>query len=306
MADEGYPFPGVSQITTANEWEAYFSAVQLDGVVSGLVPSLQSGARTVSVGAGSAYLRGYLKPVSATTATPVPAADSQDRVDRLVLRLDRDAASSDDYIVPAVLTGTAGTSAPPSLTRGATGYWELPICRWTSKADGSLTGLVDERYGPSWFTSAARSQQLVPAAPARTAIESDTGQVYRSDGSTWVSIYQDTGDIPLSVTFPSLWESRSPYQWGRRIGTFVTIEMNLKRTKDTLYTSPSDASEGSQLTTLPAILRPKRELHAPVVLTAGIVARIRYRTDGTVFLQAPSVDVPPGRFVRFVHTFMGA
>lgn len=301
MADEGYPFPGTSQITTADEWEAFFSAVQLDGVVSGLAPSINSGARTASVGSGSAYLRGYLKPVSSTTATAVPAAAGQDRVDRLVLRLDRDAANTASYIVPTVLTGTAGTSTPPSLTRGTTGAWDLPISRWTSKSDGSLTGLVDERYGPTWFTSAARTASLIPAEPPRAALETDTGEVYRSNGFTWQSIYEDTGWLALPIANLANWSDHG--QRCRRRNGVVYFELNVRREGSDLATNSSDAAQGSHIATLPAGLRPSQTIAFPTTLTAGISARLRVYTGGEIYLQAPSHTVGVGRYLRHAASF---
>lgn len=302
MADEGYPYPGISQITTADEWEAFFSAAQLDGVVSGLAPSLQSGARTVSMAAGSAYLRGYLKPVSTLTATAVPAAAGQDRVDRLVLRLDRSAATAAAYIVPAVLTGTAGTGTPPALTRGTTGVWDLPIGRWTSKSDGSLTGLVDERYGPAWFTSAARAAALVAASPARTAVEVDTGQIYRSDGSTWSSVFQDTGWINLTTNGPDggAWTPNNICRV-RRIGNVVRLRIAVKR-----YASsglPVNDPGGSGVITLDQQFRPG-EQEPGAGVRGGSPVHLRVDPDGVVRVYALTADIPANSTVFAGATYL--
>lgn len=290
MADDGYPYPGVSQITTAAEWEAFYSAVQLDGVVSGLVPSLNSGARTASMGVGGAYLRGFFKPVSSSTAKSVPAASAQDRVDRLVLRLDRDAATAATYIAPTVLTGTAGTSLPPTLTRGSTGAWDLPVSRWTSKADGSLTGLVDERYGPGWFTSAARAGRLVSAAPARTAVEIDTGQTYSSDGSAWTSLYQDTGWVTLTMNGANgnSWTANNICRV-RRIGKSVHLRIAVRRWDN--YGLGTSDPNGSQVLILPSEFRPS--VMEPHFAYRGInPVAMEVDTSGAVTLFALVADIP--------------
>lgn len=295
MADDGMPYPGVSQLETQTDWEAFFTAVQLDGVVSGLAPAINSGARTASLGAGAAYLRGSLKPVSSTTATAVPAASAQDRVDRLVLRLDRDAATTATYIVPTVLTGTTGTVTPPALTRGTTGAWDLPVSRWTSKSDGTLTGLVDERYGPYWFTSAARAANLVPTAPARVALELDTGQIYRSDGTTWTLVTQDTGWIELGLNGPdaSAWAVENALQY-RLLNGVVYLRFSLTRTRFKLGLTDAD---GSTPYRLPAGFRPASS--SPPVLGFGNHSRSNLQlfiySNGDIRVYPLDEDLPLGR-----------
>lgn len=301
MADDAYPYPGISQITTQQEWEDFFSAVQLDGVVAGLAPSIQSGARTASVGAGAAYLRGTYKPVTSTTSAAVPAAEGQDRIDRLVLRLDRDAVSTDTYVVPTVLKGTAGTSTPPALTQGPTGVYDLPISRWTSRSNGSLAGLVDERYGPGWFTSAARNAGLVPASPARVAVEVDTGRTFRSDGSAWTAIWTDlTSQDNLSPT--SNWNTAGPC-WVRRTQYgLVQITLNLVRA-NVAWTGADP--QGSPLTRVPAAYRPQGYIaYGHTHVTPDNQARFRVEPDGWVYGDNPTRRVDPGRALRFSFVYV--
>lgn len=298
MADDGMPYPGVSQLETASDWEAFFTAVQLDGVVSGLVPSIQSGARTASVGAGGAYLRGSYKPVTSSTAAAVPPASTQDRRDRLVLRLDRDAATTATYIVPTVLDGTPGTGTPPALTRGPTGVWDLPIAQWTSRANGSLEGLTDERYGPGWFTSAARAGALVSAAPPRAAVEIDTGTLYRSDGSTWTVVYQETGWVPQSLSSPTEWSQAGTVAVSRA-GSLVTVQFEGKRTRQF---NTSDTN-GTGLLLLPAGMRPNAARYGAGVFTSGAAVRLAAYTDGRVVADEPTVNVPIDAVLRCSFTF---
>lgn len=301
MADDGYPYPGVSQITTAAEWEGYFSAAQLDGVTSGLTPTINSGARTASVGAGGAWLRGFFKPVSSTAAKAVPAASAQDRVDRLVVRLDRDAATSATYIVPTVLTGTAGTTTPPALTRGTTGAWDLPISRWTSKADGSLTGMADERYGPGWHTSAARTGGLVSASPARASVEVDTGQVYRSDGSAWASLGADTGWVNLTLNGPDghVWTLNNLARV-RALNGNVHFRAYIRR-NDGIPLPTTD--DGSRVLTLPPQFCPTVTEWVGAYHSRAVAA-LRIEPSGEVRVYAITADIPGGRTVQATGEWM--
>lgn len=301
MADDAYPYPGVSQITTQQEWEDYFGAVQLDGVVSGLTPSINSGGRTASVGTGAAYLRGVYKPVTSPTPTAVPAADGQDRIDRLVLRLDRNAAGTDTYVVPTVLTGTPGTSTPPALTQGSTGVWDLPVSRWTSRSNGSLAGLVDERFGPGWFTNAARTAGLVPVSPPRIAVEIDTGRTYRSDGNAWTAIWTDlTAQDSLSPT--SNWNTAGPC-WVRRT-QYGLVQINLNLIRANVAWTGADPG-GSPLTRVPAAYRPVDYIaYGHTHVTPNNQARFRVEPDGWVYGDNPTNRVDPGRALRFTFVYV--
>lgn len=308
--DDAYP-TSASTLSSMAQWEGLFTGLSADGVIPGaaneLVPSLNTGARTAVLGTGSAQIRGFHVDNPSSTATPIPAADAQNRIDRLVLRLDRTAEAAEDWITPVVIEGTpSATPQIPALTQTTDGNYDIPIARWTSASNGSLTGLVDERQFAAASPVEFRSDARPSATIRRLGFERDTGKVLWANGTSWVLVYEDTGDVALSVTTPSRWEARSPGQYASRLNGVVHVEMNLKRIGEALQTDSSDASEGSALTQLPAGLRPKRELQIPVTLTAGISARIRYQTDGGVYLNAPSATVGVGRFVRFTHSFRGA
>lgn len=204
MADEGFPFPGVSTIEDVPGWETFFSASAAGGVVPGvgneLIGTLNNGTRQAIVGTGGGWLRGFYKPVSSPTGTAIPGASAADRIDRLVLRLDRAAGTEANFIKPVVIQGSSGVATPPAIQSSLAedGKWDLTISRWTSHADGGLGGLVDERYWLgqiSVFTSGARP----PAAPPRPGFEKDTKRWLWSDGSTWNTIGEDTGYSNLSL-----------------------------------------------------------------------------------------------------------
>jgi hypothetical protein len=305
MADDGYPYPGTSQITTAAEWEGFFSAVQLDGVVSGLDLSLNAGARTAIVSAGAAYLRGFYKPVTAPTATPVPAASLQDRVDRLVMRLDRGAATAADYIKPVVLPGTAGVATPPALTwqLTTTGVWDLPIGRWTSTAAGALTNLVDERYflGGS-FTSASRTAGVLPAYPPRVELEKDTGKIFRSDGNAWTQVLEDTGWVGLTMNGPegSAWTGSNARI--RRMNGVCHLRFSVKRWANSGL--GTDDADGSAPITLTSEFRPTVDEYGfGWHSRSPIGIRVESGT-GAVRLFPLTADIPAGRTVLGSMTWL--
>jgi hypothetical protein len=313
MADEAFPLPGVSTISTLAEWEQIFGGMSTSGVVSGvgseLAPNLNSGARTAIIASGGALLQGFFKPVSSATGTAIPAANTQNRIDRLVLRLNRAAAAAADFVKPAVITGTpSGTPQPPAITQTTSGLWDLPICRWTSASSGALSGLVDERQILGSLVVACTSTNR-PVNPkiGMLGYETDTGRWIGWTGSQpWRVLYEDTGDVSLPVSSSTVWEVRSPGLIGRKRNGLVTVEINVKRIGTFFNGDSSDDSTGSRLTTLPAGLRPTREIYAPVVLSGGIFGRIRYQQDGGVYVQTTSADIGVGRFVRFCHSFQVA
>ncbi len=202
--DDAFPLPGVSTMGTLPEWEQFFSAAAPSGVISGvgseLLGSLNSGTRQAVTASGAGMLRGFYKPVTSPTGVNIPAPSAQDRIDRLVLRLDRTAVAAADFVKPTVLTGTSGSTTPPTIATGATGNWDLPIMRWRSASSGALDGLVDERY---WLADLAvfKSTARPAAFPSRPGFERDTLRFLWADGATWNTVSQDTGlvNLPLNT-----------------------------------------------------------------------------------------------------------
>jgi hypothetical protein len=214
MADNGLPLPNVTTINTVADWETVFGSAQLDGIVAGrgneLNPALDSPGRNIVIDTGQAVLRGFGKPISAPTSISVPAASGQNRIDRLVLRLNRTSVTASTFIQPVVITGTPGTNpSAPSITRSQTGNWDLPICRWTSLSSGALTGLLDERPIPILAYTGVSTAR--PSPPGATILlERDTGMIAMWDGSSWnyIGLLPDT---PHKITnfIPQGWHSGS-------------------------------------------------------------------------------------------------
>jgi len=148
----GRPSP-FTQLTAQSDWELLFQAVGIgDGVnlalTGSLAPTLNTGARTLDMAAGSCVIKGVLWSCDATVSTAIAAASGQDRIDRLVMRLNRTAGTAAAFLQPVIIQGTpSGSPTIPALVQTTTGNFDIPICHWTSRSTGALVTLVDERLG---------------------------------------------------------------------------------------------------------------------------------------------------------------
>jgi len=140
---------GFTQLTTMADWENFLSTVGVaDGIdgANSFVPSFDVPGRNIVIGAGQATVRGQLWRCDANVPTAIPAASAQNRIDRLVLRLNRGATSGPTVVQPVVITGTpSGSPVEPPYTRTLAGLWDLPVCSWLSTSAGALSTLTDER-----------------------------------------------------------------------------------------------------------------------------------------------------------------
>ena len=140
------------QLSSTADWETFMTCANVDDGLNdptSFVPSLDGSGRNAVISAGSALIRGQLWRCDAPVSTPIPAASAQNRIDRLVLRLNRGATTSPTVVQPTVITGTPGsTPAEPPIVQTPTGLWDLPVSSWTSTSAGALSNLVDERQLP--------------------------------------------------------------------------------------------------------------------------------------------------------------
>jgi len=122
-------------------------ADRIDPINGGaFVSSFDVPGRNIVISAGQALIKGQLWRADAPVSTPIPAASAQNRIDRLVLRLNRGATTSPTVVQPVVITGTpSGTPVEPPLVQTTGGLWDLPVCSWTSASTGALSALTDER-----------------------------------------------------------------------------------------------------------------------------------------------------------------
>lgn len=140
-----------TQMTTTAEWEYLMGAMScvnaIDASIGGaMAPTLDTGGRNAVIADGVVAIRGQLWRADAPVSTVIPAASAQNRIDRLVIRLNRGATSAPQVVQPVVITGTpSGSPAIPPITQTPTGIWDYPVSHWTSTSAGALTGLVDDR-----------------------------------------------------------------------------------------------------------------------------------------------------------------
>ncbi|MFE9099839.1 hypothetical protein [Actinomadura geliboluensis] len=308
--DAAYPTSS-SVLSTMAQWEAFFAGFSADGVISGegaeFVPSLNAGGRTAVIGTGAAQIRGFHVDGPSATATAIPAASSQNRVDRLVLRLDRTAASAADWITPVVITGTPSANpTPPALSQTSGGDYDIPIARWTSAANGSLAGLVDERVFAAGQPQEFQSDARPSATRRRIGIERDTNKVLYADGATWRTLWEDSGDVVLPVEWTTVWKAgNTPAIVARRVGSLVTVDIEVTR----IATLGVDDQDGSRVCTLPAGMRPSRWKYFSAQFSGagssgGISARLQLKSDGSLWCGGVSATVPAGRHLRQTITYM--
>lgn len=310
MADDGFPLPGTTSITTIGEWENYFRALNMSGVIRGigneLGGSLNSGARTAVLATGAAMLRGFHKPVTAPTGTAIPAASAQNRVDRLVVRLDRAAGTAANFIKPVVIQGTSGSSTPPAMQSSDSGQWDLQICRWTSQADGGLSGLVDERY---WSDQSFWSWARPPATPHRFGVELDGGiKLMWAHGDAWSPIGAvDTDDLAVAVA-TARWTSAGD-NLGRKVGGVADVDINVRFNNGSggtvvSVTEESIDASGLHVATVPAALRPSRTKYAAIVGPGDLVGRLQVQPDGGVYLWQVNGPISSGFVLRATITYI--
>ena len=204
-------------LNTDADWETITSGMGGDdGVIlsptTSLAPSLDTGGRNAVVAAGACVVKGKLWSCDAPVSTAIPAASGQNRIDRLVMRLNRTAGTAAAFIQPVVITGTpSGSPVIPSLVQTPTGNWDLPISHWTSTSAGGLTTLVDERFDPGQSMLSGLAANM-PTWLVRPALyyQTDTQTLMLWSGSAWlVADVNDTWHDSGSMT--SGWSKSGGY-----------------------------------------------------------------------------------------------
>jgi hypothetical protein len=193
-------------------------------------------------------------------STAIPAASVSNRIDRLVLRLDRSQSGGTTWVKPVVITGTpSGSPQIPALQSSPTGQWDLPIARWTSASNGALSGLVDERQFMGGDLLTFPSGARPPATTVRVGIETDTRRLLWADGSAWNSLSQDTGFSTLLIVSPNV-QNSVPLEIAVINGiAHLTGAIDIKTTP----------SVDKRIATLPAGSVPRKTIFVPVYQDGG-------------------------------------
>ncbi|WP_328545457.1 hypothetical protein [Streptomyces europaeiscabiei] len=254
MAEFSGPFTG-SSISTELQWSRMARWWGLDGVHADDAADLTlkvtgSGATTVAVATGRAFVNGFYYDNDATKNLAVPAnAGGSARVDLVVLRASQSANS-----VTAVYK-EGGVTAPP-LTQEEDGVWEIPLAQCTVAAGSTVVmavNVADRRY----FTD----RGVVPAVPGvrptsrRNQLLVDNGKLYVGDGSAWRWIA--TAGIDDS-TYTPVWNSaETTINWGvgsTNIGRYQAVGKRVDVTIQLIPTgNPPEYTEPIQVTLPPGL-----------------------------------------------------
>jgi hypothetical protein len=243
------PTPGITDpevLASASDWESFFAPFLADGIAAGMTPSLDATGRNAVIAAGSAYVRAYIAKAASPNATAIPAASAKDRIDRLVLRLDRTASTKTTWVQPVVITGVpAASPVAPPLQATPDAQWDLPVARWTSAASGALAGLIDERPMLAGPVLALGANPAAPPGGGTPRLAFQGGRLIASmSGTAWDTLIWAALDAWHPMTLASGWTTLAG--WG--IPKY-RIDRGLLQLAGTLKSD--GASSGSGVATLP-------------------------------------------------------
>jgi hypothetical protein len=299
MAQDSWPSPNHnSRNVTDAEYEKISARFSDDGVwgdpTDAAVVSAGTGLEVTIRSGVYASVRGHAWYSGTVDDTLTVAANSSGstRTDWVVLQLDRST-----WDVRAVVK-----TGPTTLTQntGDTGVYEIPLAlvRVISGAT-SVTVTRGETYIGGRIHPTTSAVRPSPRRRGDLIFETDTGKWLGWDGSSWVTIYEDSGEITLGAGF-STWEPETECV-GRKKNGVVTLRCSYRRVSSTFLTSDPD---GSKLAVVPAALRHgSRWQFCAVHFTNGVSARVEVHTNGEMWVKYPSANVPANRVVAFTLTY---
>ncbi|MCG0062231.1 hypothetical protein L0F81_02830 [Streptomyces tricolor] len=292
MADDSWPSPAHnSRAVTDIEYEKLAARFSDNGVYGNPADTAVVSAGTgLSVNIRSdvyASVRGHAWYSGTSTVTlPIAANNSgQTRRDRIVLRLDRST-----WTVRAAVRQGAGSTAPDLVQQLTdTGIYEIPLAVVTVlNGASSVTVTRSELYAGARVRPCT-STTLNPApVPGEVAVETDTGRVRVWNGTAWVLIYDNNGEVVVDQTVAN-WKISTSSVLEVRSGT---VHLRL----GTFQRTSSDLSATTQsrlpLFIPPEYWHPKRDQYGLAYVTGVQVARL------TVF---SAVSDTPGQVLLTQH-----
>uniref|UniRef100_A0AAU6R6J7 Tail fiber protein n=1 Tax=Micrococcus phage Kurnik TaxID=3092208 RepID=A0AAU6R6J7_9CAUD len=196
MTQTSWPFDNAD--TTEAQYSEIFKRLVTTGVWADpastlLLPFADSSGMQVKLRTGYAFVRGFLYYNDAILTLPIAAAETQPRVDAVVLRLDPAA----NTIVAAIVKGTAAANpVAPNLEQTTTGKYELLLGTVSIPASTSTVAagqVTDQRS----FSSAPFGHWTSAKRPT-DARRGDSGFNYTInaiefwDGSDWIPVLAGT------------------------------------------------------------------------------------------------------------------
>ena len=236
MAEFSAPFDGAT-ISTELQWSRMARRWGLDGVhaldaTSTALKVTGSGAATVSVAPGHAFVNGFYYYLDAAKNVTVTAtAGGAARVDYVVLRASMSANSV------TVQYKTGGLTAP-TLTQDEAGVWEIPIAQCTVAAGSSVVtaaNVIDKRYLTGRGVIPSIGSGRPPSIKNQLLIED--GRLFVGDGATWK--WLASVGMEDDIYTPTWYAGSTVINWGSgsvNVGHFQVIN---KRVDLTIQLEPT-------------------------------------------------------------------
>lgn len=303
-----FPVADLRNLETDDEWQTMtrlFSTSGVDSADGGaaLTATLGTSPRQVSLALGGCFVEGRYRPrQAAADAVAIPAAAGSDRIDRVVMRLDRQAAEPEDVLKPVVITGSpaASPTAPAMLSNAQ--YTDIPLWQWRARSTGVLDQLRDERrfVGLTHVSAPTDIGVLSTHQPGslwwqrtanRLTVKQDSGvYIVAAEDTGWVAPAEQSGLYQSVASSPPLVRAKNGY--GALAGAVRRITSAVGRGDD-----------NSPILRIQADLRPSRQW-----TKAGIYDNVSGSTDpghcrlvvdtnGWLFVQEPSRNIDVNTFI---------
>lgn len=304
MAQDSWPAPGHnSRAVTDAEYEKIAARFSDDGIYgdpTGTAVATAGVGLSVSIAAevhGSVRGHAWYSGTTGVSLSVAANSSGSTRTDRVVLRLDR----SDWSVTAAISQGTPGASAPAlQQDTGDTGLYEIPIATVTvPNGATSVTVKRGELYVGSRIRPCTSTTRNPNPQPGELCFETDTLTISSWNGSTWVSIYQDSGTLSLSAGYDT-WTQHIT-NVGRQIGPMVWLRIGVKRAGSNLA---SDA-DATKIAVIPSALRfPHYSNYYAGRFSNGQGGRLEVKANGEVWVDHISGAVPIGETLVATLVYM--
>lgn len=320
MSEVSWPSPDNGRLVTEAQYEQMAAHFTEDGfymnpdganvdISSGPVYADSSTPRGVKVKAERyANLRGfgYYSGTSVTALSIDPNTSGTTRIDLAVLELNR----STWNVRSKIVKGTAG-SGVPALTRdeGPTGVFQMPVAEVTVPNGATVIAPANvvakgHRVGSrvrAWLNAA---DQTYPKL-GELGFDKATKSWFGWDGSKRVSTSYDSGWVPMSAAWTTVWSLASGLTRVRNKNGFIFASMQLTRINSTFNYSDSN---GSKLVILPGNFRPSDYVYGSFVATNGASGRLMVKDKGdsdagAIWATDISKDIPKGHNIRCSISF---
>ncbi|WP_229398164.1 hypothetical protein [Micromonospora okii] len=241
-----------------SQYEMMAAATQPDGLIghpSDPAPVRVSGGQVIVRAGLEGALRGFPWRSGDTDTVYTPPVAGPARTDLVVLRLNR----PDGYAVhTAYREGTSTFPPEPASGTGPDTAFEIPLAEIGVSAAGLTVRRIRAWYlGPDGQILCT-GDSLPPHSPGRRVRRIDTGQTLESNGTSWVPLLDDSGNV--AFPFAGGWSASIKTMWRRNGSAFLALSP--QRTG-----APIAANAPVLLGTLPDGFKPvtafEANLHAP-------------------------------------------